>query len=108
MKIENTVTALKALGDSTRYQILELLASFGNNLCVTAISTKLEISQPVISQHLKVLKNAGIVTADRAGYHIHYSINLKTLTNLIGQLNLVLETSSKSLKYDCKLQDKNE
>ncbi len=105
-KIEDIIEVLKALGDPTRYKILELLASCGNNLCVTGISKKLEISQPVISQHLKVLKNAKVVSADRAGYHIHYSINLNIITDLVEQLNSLKEISlGKCSKEDCMLKD---
>ncbi len=97
---DNTIEILKALADTTRFKILELLSTSGNNLCVTAISNKLEISQPVVSQHLKILKNARIVSADRQGYHIHYSINHDTLSGLMEQISKLLEINAHKCTKD--------
>jgi ArsR family transcriptional regulator len=44
-------------------------------LCVGAIAHRLGVTQPAVSQHLKVLKYLGLVKASRDGYHVHYSIN---------------------------------
>jgi len=74
-----TVEVFKALGDASRLKILRLISKNANNLCVGMIAGKLDISQPAVSQHLKVLKNTGLVIADRKGYHIHYSVNTKAL-----------------------------
>lgn len=71
----------KALGDPTRLKILELLVSRKHLLCVCAIASKLGISQPAASQHLKVLKQAGLVKGTRRGYHVHYAINPGTLAS---------------------------
>ena len=75
----DTAEVFKALGDASRLKILRLISKNGNNLCVGMIAGKLDISQPAVSQHLKVLKNSGLVIADRKGYHIHYSVNTKAL-----------------------------
>lgn len=95
-----SIEIFKALGDSTRFKILKLLSSSGNNLCVTAISKKIGISQPVISQHLKILKNAKIVNSNRIGYYIHYSINEKTILNLENQIKDLLNLSSDKCSKD--------
>jgi len=71
----NIAEVFKALGDPTRLKIIKLIISMGNNLCVGAIANKLKITQPAVSQHLRILKNAGLAKANRKGYHIHYSIN---------------------------------
>lgn len=63
----------KALGDETRLTILELLA--GREMCVCEIIDRLGMSQPAISHHLKVLKQAGIVKDSREGKWIYYSLN---------------------------------
>jgi ArsR family transcriptional regulator len=68
----------KALGDPTRLNIISLLSS-SNNLCVNIIASKLSMSQPSISQHLKVLKNAGICRAHKIGAHVHYSLNTEKM-----------------------------
>jgi ArsR family transcriptional regulator, arsenate/arsenite/antimonite-responsive transcriptional repressor len=96
------VEVLKALGDFTRFRIIKLILSSGNNLCVNALSEKLKISQPVISQHLKVLKNAKIVESNKAGYYVHYNVNLKILSSLSKDIdNLLKLTSEKCAKVNC-------
>ncbi len=69
----NPVQVFKALGCRARYRIFTLLLE--NRLCVGAIALKLKVSQPSVSQHLKVLKQAGIVEDCRCGYHVHYTVN---------------------------------
>lgn len=64
----------KALGDPTRLKLLKLLLK-SDKLCVGVLAHKLEISQPAVSQHLKVLKNVGILQSNRIGYYVHYSID---------------------------------
>jgi ArsR family transcriptional regulator len=71
----------KALGDPTRLKIIRMLASNPEcRLCVGAIANRLGITQPAVSQHLKVLKNVGLVEPNRDGFRVHYSINTETLT----------------------------
>jgi ArsR family transcriptional regulator len=70
----------KALGDPTRLKIIRLLASNPEQqLCVGAMAKWLGISQPAVSQHLKILKNVDIVEPNRCGYHVHYAVNPETL-----------------------------
>jgi ArsR family transcriptional regulator, arsenate/arsenite/antimonite-responsive transcriptional repressor len=80
-KTDETALRFKALSDPTRFRILKLLAP-GKTLCVSAISQRLDAAQPVISQHLKILRHAGLVTATRMGLYIHYRINTKTIGTL--------------------------
>ena len=72
--VKDTVEIFKALGDETRLKIIKIIAATGNQLCVGMIAHKLGVSQPAVSQHLKILKNAGLVTAERNGSHFHYRI----------------------------------
>lgn len=72
----------KALGDPTRLKIVKMLASNPERkLCVGALARKIGISQPAVSQHLKVLKSVGLVEPNRAGYHVHYAINTEMLAS---------------------------
>ena len=59
------VTALDALGDATRRRIVELLR--GRPRTVGEIAEALPVSQPAVSQHLKVLREAGLVRSERRG-----------------------------------------
>lgn len=69
----------KALADENRVKILELLSQ--RKFCVMALAKILKISQPAVSQHLKILKNARLLTSKKMGYHVHYSVNQKVLEN---------------------------
>ncbi len=64
----------KVLSVDTRVKIIELLKANGP-LGVKDMSGKLGISPPAVSQHLKILKQAGLVRSERQGYWIPYSIN---------------------------------
>ncbi len=74
-----TAEVFKALGDATRLKILKEIACRRNHVCVMKIAEKVGISQPAVSQHLKTLKNAGIVEADRHGFYVHYRIKKECL-----------------------------
>jgi DNA-binding transcriptional ArsR family regulator len=63
----------KALSVPVRLEILGLLV--GQPLCVNAITGLLRISQPAVSQHLAVLRRAGLVRGDKNGYMVHYSLD---------------------------------
>lgn len=63
---------MKALADENRLRIVALLS--GGELCVCHIATALELSQPNASQHLTVLKHAGVVEGERRGNWIHYRL----------------------------------
>lgn len=72
----------KALSDETRLEILGLLAGAGAELCVCDIESHFALSQPTISHHLKVLREAGLVTAERRGTWAYYSLSRETLAQL--------------------------
>ncbi len=63
---------LKALGDENRLRILALLAPA--ELCVCHIVAALQLSQPNVSQHLTVLRHAGLVDSERRGGWIYYRL----------------------------------
>jgi len=78
----------KVLSVDTRVNIIELLKANGA-LGVKDISEKLGLSAPAISQHLKILKQAGLVRSERKGYWIPYSINEEAMENCREILNKV-------------------
>ena len=61
---------LRALGEPMRLKIYRSLLE--RKHCVRSLSRKLGISEPAVSQHLKVMKNAGLVYGEKFGYHTHY------------------------------------
>lgn len=70
--IENYTKFLKALGEPTRLKIINLLAE--KEMCVCELMEVLEMNQPRISQHLKVLKEAGVVQERKQAQWSHYSL----------------------------------
>jgi len=78
---EEQVALFKALADPTRLNLVKLLCRQRkpNALCVNALAYRLGISQSAVSQHLRVLKNMGLVKGERRGYRVHYFINPDTI-----------------------------
>ena len=71
---ERKVAAMfKALGDENRIRILKLLR--GGEKCACKLLEELNISQPTLSHHMKILCDAGIVAGRREGKWMHYSIH---------------------------------
>jgi DNA-binding transcriptional ArsR family regulator len=77
MNEEELARLHKALSVPVRLEILKLLA--GRTLCVNAITRFLAISQPAVSQHLAVLRQAGLVRGQKSGYMVHYSLSPERL-----------------------------
>jgi ArsR family transcriptional regulator len=75
----NTVEFAKALADDTRQKIMSLCCC--KQLSVGDIVDALEVAQPTVSHHLKILKNAGLVTAQRQGKEILYTLNQRRLAS---------------------------
>ena len=76
----NYGTALDALGDETRRQVLATLRSGPRS--VGAIAAEVPVSRPAVSQHLKILQGAGLVTHERAGTRRLYRVDLDALAGL--------------------------
>lgn len=71
--MQDLLKVLKALSDETRLKIISLLLN--NDYCVGALSRHLGISEAAVSQHLRVLRQAGLVTGEKRGYYTHYDLN---------------------------------
>ncbi|ADG05019.1 autorepressor SdpR family transcription factor [Kyrpidia tusciae] len=82
--------AFKALSDPTRRQILRLLR--GGDLTAGEIADHFSLTKPSISHHLNVLKQAGLVTDERRGQQIIYSLHTTVLHDVMGWLLDVIGT----------------
>jgi len=76
-EIRDLARFYKALGDDTRLGLVELLARQepGSALCVGRLAQDLGVSSSTVSQHLRVLKDLGLVRGERRGYRIHYFLD---------------------------------
>ena len=80
------VAVYRALGDPTRLEIFRLIAAQTAPLCVCDIVDRFDLRQPTISHHLKVLRDAGLVTVSRRGVWAYYTADPAGLALLRGAL----------------------
>jgi ArsR family transcriptional regulator len=80
--------ALRALGDPVRLRLLSLLLTAdAGQVCACDLVDPLRRSQPTVSHHLKVLRDAGLVSAERRGTNVWYSVRqdqLDALRSMLG------------------------
>lgn len=88
-------TAFKALGEPTRLKILRLLVE--QELCVCDLEEILQISQPRISQHLKVLKQAGLVKERREAQRRMCSFDREAFEQVFREFNNFMKVPLKEL-----------
>jgi ArsR family transcriptional regulator len=75
---------LKAIADETRMNILRLLLR--HNYCVRALANELKLTEATISQHLKVLREAGLLVGEKRGYFMHYDVERSVLHELAKEI----------------------
>ena len=90
-EVDQLAMIFKALSDPTRLRLLKLLnqnattaphphqhhesCNGGQFLCVNAMAHHLGVTQSAVSQHLRILKQAGLVNGERHGHFMHYSLD---------------------------------
>ncbi len=90
--------ALKAIADETRMKILCLLLK--HNYCVRALAAELALSEAAVSQHLKVLREAGLLIGEKRGYFMHYKVARGALHELAGELEALAAMEAAPCKAD--------
>ena len=80
---------LKVLADDTRLKIVELLLR--HNYCVRALARNIVMSEAAISQHLKMLREAGLLVGEKRGYFMHYDVNRKVLHDLAKEIDILAD-----------------
>jgi ArsR family transcriptional regulator len=95
--LERVATVLKLLGDKTRLTIVGILKQ--RECCVCEFQEVFDTSQPSISQHLRKLKDVGLIKEDRRGQWVYYSLNLQSdLFGLIGDILEHVPDQSEKIK----------
>ncbi len=79
--LRKAVLVLRAVNHKLRQRVIDLLED-GETLTVTDIYIKLRLEQSVASQHLAILRRAGVVITERHGKFIYYSINKNRLAQI--------------------------
>lgn len=78
MTREEVATISKAMSDVNRIRIIEMLT--GGTKCGCSLLEELQVTQPTLSHHMKVLSDCGLVTSEKNGKWHYYSINCERFT----------------------------
>ena len=79
----------KALGDPVRLRLVSLIgARDGGEVCVCDLTSAFDLSQPTISHHLKVLREAGLIDSERRGTWVYYRLVPSALERMAGLLSV--------------------
>ena len=84
---ERMAVVAKALGDPIRLQLVDVLRKHAGRVCVCELVPLFELSQPTVSHHLKVLREAGIVDSERRGLWAYYYVVPDALQELTSWLS---------------------
>ena len=94
-EIEELAEIFKALSDPTRLRLVKLLSEClpgecRRALCVNALAHRVGVTQSAVSQHLRVLRQAGLVQGERRGHFVHYSLDQDRLEQYKAQMRETL------------------
>jgi ArsR family transcriptional regulator len=84
---ERLVRIAKALGDPIRLQLVDVLRKHAGKVCVCELVPLFDLSQPTVSHHLKVLREAGLVDSERRGLWAYYYVTPDALKELSAWLS---------------------
>ncbi len=84
---EATAAILKAVADPYRLTMLATLAAASDEVCVCDFTDALPLNQPTVSHHLRVLREAGLVTCERRGTWVYYRVAPGAEKRLSGCIN---------------------
>ncbi len=99
--VTSMASLLKALGDPNRLRIVWYLSAYGEEeLCVNDLSRALCISQPAVSQHLKVLKGTGLLDSVKRGFHVYYRIDGERLSWMRKQVDAMFDMAGRKCEDD--------
>ena len=80
---------LKVLSVETRLRIVQFLK--GRALCVNALAARLDVTPGAVSQHLRIMRDAGLVIDEKRGYFVHYRLNENTLATWREEIDNLLD-----------------
>lgn len=102
-EIEQTADLFKLLGDRNRLTIIALLKE--KELCVCEIVDVLQTSQPNISQHMRKLKDGGLVKESRRGQWVYYSLNVQDKPYIADMIRRLPQLSDRLKSAVCEQND---
>ena len=84
---ERMAAIAKALADPVRLQLVDVLRKHAGKVCVCELVPLFDLSQPTVSHHLKVLRDAGLVDSERRGLWAYYYVRPEALEELTAWLS---------------------
>lgn len=81
----DSIKLIHLITDETRFRLIKLLLK--HPYCVKALSKKLGISEPAVSQQMKILKQNGLVDGVKIGYQVHYKVNRNLILSAMDELS---------------------
>jgi len=87
VEAERMAAIAKALGDPIRLQLVDVLRKHAGKVCVCELVPLFDVSQPTLSHHLKVLREAGIVDSERRGLWAYYYVIPEAVKELTAWLS---------------------
>jgi ArsR family transcriptional regulator len=96
-KLQSSSEILRALAHPLRLKILEFIDQ-NESINVNKIYNTLKLEQSITSQHLRILRLAGLVITQREGKYIHYSIDYDKIENTVKSIRSFLELTKKRAK----------
>lgn len=100
MDLRSDARMFKALADENRLSILKLLQ--GGEKCACVLLEELNITQPTLSHHMKLLCDSGVVDNHKEGKWMHYSISAEGREKLIGLIGEYMTASEDEKRTCCK------
>jgi ArsR family transcriptional regulator len=95
-KEELSLKIFKALGHPIRYKIVKFL--YDGPKCVCKLNEDIDFSQANLSQHLKILKEAGILSSEKVGMNMHYRITNDEIRNIIDSVDKFVKSYTDNSK----------
>lgn len=84
---ERMAAVAKALGDPIRMQLVDVLRKHAGKVCVCELVPLFDLSQPTVSHHLRVLRDAGVVGSERRGLWAYYYVEPGSLREISAWLS---------------------
>ncbi len=94
-EIDRQTERLKALSNPVRLRMVDLIFHGGGEICVCEFKDHFDLSQPTISHHLKVLREAGLIQSRKKGTMVHHRVDetaFSTLSSLMDRFSMIRET----------------
>jgi ArsR family transcriptional regulator len=88
---ERLTRDLEALAHPVRLQLLDVLLRHEGRVCVCDLQAAVPVKQPTVSHHLRLLREAGLVTSEKLGLWVHYRVERKALAALTARVRAGFE-----------------